>query len=108
MNIALVFSLILAIAIIFWILLKLTQTLLSVVRNTQQKFREDIVFHMIKAMISIIDKNQFRHQGYSLGDFIDLGNFSHILHSIETHSNITRGSEEHSVEVSARDCPSYE
>ena len=46
-------------------------------------------------MISNIDKNQFRHEGYSLGVFIDFGNLNHILDFIETHSNISWGSEEH-------------
>ena len=48
-------------------------------------------------MISNIGKNQFKHQGYN-----------HILDLVETHSNITSSSEEHSVEVSARHYPSYE
>ena len=59
-------------------------------------------------MISNIGKNQFRHQGYSLGVLIDFGNFSHILDLVETHSNITLGSEENSVEVSVKHSPSYE
>ena len=59
-------------------------------------------------MISNIAKNKFRHQGYSLGFLIDFGNFSHILDLVETHSNITWGSEKHSVEVSAKHSPSYE
>ena len=59
-------------------------------------------------MISSIGENQFRHQGHSLGVLIDFGNFSHSLDLVETHSNITSGSEEHSVEVSARHYPSYE
>ena len=59
-------------------------------------------------MLEISAKNQFRHQGYSLGVLIDFGNFSHILDLVENHLNITWGSEEHSVEVSAKHSPSYE
>ena len=63
---------------------------------------------MSKPMISNIDKNQFRHQGYSLGVLIDFGNFNHSLDLVETHSNITTGSEERLVEVLARHSSSYE
>ena len=59
-------------------------------------------------MISNIGRNQLKHQGYSLSVFTDFGSFNHILDLVETHSNITSGSEEHSVEVSARHYPSYE
>ena len=63
---------------------------------------------MTKPMISNIDKNQFKHQGYSLSDFTDFGSFNHILDLVETHSNITSGSDEHSVEVLARHSCLYE
>ena len=53
-------------------------------------------------MISNIDKNQLRHQGYSFGVLIDFGNFNHISDLVETHSNITWVIDEHSVEVSGR------
>ena len=59
-------------------------------------------------MISNIGKNQFRHQGYSLRVFIEFGNFRHGLDLVETRSNITWGSEEHSTEVSGRHCLSYD
>ena len=59
-------------------------------------------------MISNIGKNQFRHQGYSLGVLNDFSNFSHSLDLVETHSNITWVSDEHSVEVSAKHSSSYE
>ena len=58
---------------------------------------------MCKLMISNIGKNQFRHKGYRLGVLIDFSNFSDSLDLVETHSNITWVSEEHSVEVSTRD-----
>ena len=48
-------------------------------------------------------KNQLRHQGYSLGVLINFGNFGQTLDLLETHSNISWGSEECSVEVSAKD-----
>ena len=59
-------------------------------------------------MVWNIGKKQLRHKGYSLGVLIDSGNFGHILDLVETHSNISWGSEEHSVEVSAKHSPSYE
>ena len=46
-------------------------------------------------MISNIDKNQLRHKAYSLGVLIDFGNFNHSLDFVETHANITWGSEQH-------------
>ena len=59
-------------------------------------------------MISNIDKNQLRHQGYSLGVLIDFGNFNHSLDLVETHSNIPWGSEELSLEIFAIHFSSYE
>ena len=59
-------------------------------------------------MISNISKNQFRHQGYSLRVLNDFGKFSHSFDLVETHSNITLGSQEHSVEVLVRHSPSFE
>ena len=59
-------------------------------------------------MISNICKNQFRHQGHNLGVLIDFDNFSHSLDLVETHSNITWVSDEHSEEVLARHFSSYE
>ena len=59
-------------------------------------------------MVWNIGKKQLTHQGYSLGILIDSGNFGHILDLVETHWNISWGSEEHSVEVSAKHSPSYE
>ena len=43
-------------------------------------------------------KNQWKHQGYSLGVLINFGEISDLL---KTHSNISWSSEECSVEVSA-------
>ena len=43
-------------------------------------------------------KNQWKHLGYRLGVFI---NFGKILDLLKTHSNISMGSEECSVQVSA-------
>ena len=62
---------------------------------------------MSKPIISNIGRNQLRHQGYSLSVFIDFRSFNHILDLVENHSNITWGSEEHSVEVSARHSSKY-
>ena len=43
-------------------------------------------------------KNQWKHQGYSIGVLINFGELSDLL---KTHSNISLGSEKRSVQVSA-------
>ena len=44
-----------------WIWLKRTRIIVGVVRNTQWKFRQEILLDMSKPVISNIGNNQFRH-----------------------------------------------
>ena len=53
---------------------------------------------LVRQCFEISVKNQWKHQGYSLGVLI---NFGEILDLMKTDSNISRGSEECSVEVLA-------
>ena len=55
-----------------------------------------LCFGLVRRCVEISVKNQRKHQGYSLGVFINLGE---ILDLLKTHSNISWGSEECSVEV---------
>ena len=63
-----------------------------------RSFGDILCFGLVRRCFEISVKNQSRHQGYSLGVFI---NFGEILDLLKIHSNIRLGSEECSVEVSA-------
>ena len=62
-----------------------------------RSFGNILCFRLVRRCFEISVKNQSRHQGYSLGVLM---NFGEILYLLKTHSNISCGSEECSVEVS--------
>ena len=65
-----------------------------------RSFSERYRFVLVRRCFEMSLKNQLRYQGYSLGVLINFGNFGQRLDLLETHSNISWGSEECSVEAS--------
>ena len=95
--------------------------------NTMRNFQDPLTLHLLKThsnvscrsfgkrfrfvlvsrCLEMSVKNHLRHRGYSLGVLINFRNFGQRLDLLETHSNVSWGSEKHSVEVSAKDFTSY-
>ena len=71
-----------------------------VVRNTQQKFWQKILMCISYPLVWNIGKKSIKPP--SLSVLINFGNFCQILNFLVTHSNISWGNEEYSVEVSAK------
>ena len=72
-----------------------------------RSFSERYRFVLVRRCFEMSLKNQLRYQGYSLGVLINFGNFGQSLDLLETHSNISWGSEQCSVEVSAKHFASH-
>ena len=73
--------------------------LLEVVRNTQLKFRYKIL-HYIRQWFLVLAENHLRPLYYSTWYIF---NFGQIFPSSQTHTNVTRSSEEYSAKVSVND-----
>ena len=67
-----------------------------------RSFSEILCFILVSWCFEISVKNQLRHQGYNFGVLISFGNFGKILDLVETHSNISWGSETTPAEVSGK------
>ena len=72
-----------------------------------RSFSDRLCLILVSRCFEMFAKNQLRHEGYSLGVLINFGNFFQSFDFLETHSNISWGSEECSEEVSAIDFASY-
>ena len=82
------------ISVRFRICSKLTQTLVGVVTNAQERFRRHTLLRISLAMFWNISET---HQGYSV---VVLITFDEISDSLKNDSNISYGSEECSIDVS--------